>query len=505
MGLKCREAFPNGAGILAQLKKKKPLYVHLLLFLAAQFLVCAARGAQLNPQAIAAELRSGNFQQALADSDSLLVQHPGDPMLFTLRGLALRGLGRWKESLSSFDRALKNSPNFSPALEAAAETAYLNKDTRTARYLDRLLRSQPLNETANAMAGALAYENHQCKAAIRQFERSLRILLQSEVGVSQYSSCLLGANRSADAVAVLSQAAKVAPGNKNLQYNLAVAQLQNAQPKEAVASLESLLSWADPNGEVLNLLAAAQAASGDLEGSVASLRKAIQTAPEVESNYLDLAILSLEHDNPTPAFEVANAGIANVRKPSFRLYSVRGTAQAELSHYEDAEADFAKSLELQPQNPGAIAGKSLYYSRTDQPDKAVVLLREKLRTAPNDPVLNYLLADALVRAGAEPSKPEFKESQTALQRSLQAKPDSVEALALAGKLYIKENDLEHASEVLNKAVKNDPQNRAAMNQLLLVLRKLGRREEAARIAEQLTEIVNHDRQTTDKLRVNANR
>jgi len=506
MAFKCSSASPSGVHILLKTKVKKAgrPWV-LLLSLGMQMFTSSLKAGQVNPPAIAGELRAGNFQQALADSNALLTQHPGNPMLCTLRGLALRGLGRWKESLTSFERALKNSPNFAPALEAAAETAYLNKDARATRYLSRLLSKQPDNETANAMAGSLAYERHQCETAIRHFEHSTRVLVQNEVGVSQYSACLLEAKRAADAVSILVQAAKIAPGNKNLQYNLSVAQLQNGQPKDAVATLKSFTSWSDPNAQVMNLLAAAQTAAGDLDGGVNSLRKAIQIAPTMESNYLDLAILSLEHDSPTPALEVANAGIANVPHPSFRLYSIRGTAQAELSHYDDAEADFAKSLELQPQNPGAIAGKSLYLTRTDQPDKAVVLLREKLLTAPKDPVLNYLLADALVRAGAEPSKPEFEEAKVALQRSLQVKPDSVEALALAGKLYIKENDLEHASYVLNKAVKNDPENRAAMNQLLLVLRKLGRRQEAARVAEQLTALVNHDRQDSDKLRVDANR
>jgi Flp pilus assembly protein TadD len=97
------------------------------------------------------------------------------------------------------------------------------------------------------------------------------------------------------------------------------------------------------------------------------------------------------------------------------------------------------------------------------------------------------------------------EAQVALQRSLQVKPDAVEALALAGKLYIKENDLERASSVLKKAVNKDPENRAAMNQLLLVLRKLGRREEAAKVAERLTALVNRERENSDKLRVDASR
>src|SRR5882724_428920 len=480
-------------------------FLLFLLFLATQVSASFAFGADLNPQTVASELRAGNFRQALIDSEALLATHPGDPMVGTLRGLALRGVGRWKDGLRSFDTVLEKSPRFSPALEAAAETAYLNKDTRAVGYLARLLRLQPENEVAHAMAGAIAYEKHQCDVAIRHFQQSAHALAQSEVGVSQYSACLLKSGRTAEAVAILTRASAAMPASKNLQYNLGVAQLQSGKPKDAVATLKSLTSWSDPNSEELNLLAAAQLAAGDLEGSVASLRVAMRVAPADERNYLDLAILSLEHDSPTPALEVADAGIQNVPHPSFGLYSVRGMAQAELSHYDEAETDFAKSLELEPQNAGAVAGKSLYYTRTDQPDKAVVLLREKLRGATQDPVLNYLLADALVRAGAEPSNPEFKEAQVALQRCLHSKPNSVEALALAGKLYIKENALEQASQVLEQAVHSDPQNRAAMNQLLLVLRKLGRREEAIQSADKMTALVNRGRQDSEKLHIDTNR
>ncbi|MGA2811309.1 MAG: tetratricopeptide repeat protein [Candidatus Acidiferrum sp.] len=462
--------------------------------------VCAAD--EPTPQQISAELQSGRFDDALKDSASLLAAHPNDPMAETLHGLAQRGVGSWKEALESFDKALAKAPSFPPALKAASETAYLNKDPRAIGYLHRLLLLQPGNAVANAMAGALAYERGDCSTSVRHFARSGATLFHSEIAASQDSACLLKLHRPSEAVAVLQQAAAADPANKTLQYNLAVAQLLNGQPGDSVTTMKSLTAWSDPNADELNLLASAQAAAGDGEGSVASLRKAIELTPAQEDNYLDLATMSLEHDSPTPALEVADAGIHNVARPSYRLYAVRGMAQAELSHYDEAQSDFSKSLELQPGNPGAIAGKSLYYTHSDQPEKAVQLLREKLRASPDDPILNYLYADALARTGPEVAAPQFKEALRALERSLKAKPNYVEALALQGKLYIKADQLQEASRVLQQAVRDDPGNRAAMNQLLLVFRKLGKREEAAKIAERLTALLNQDRKNQEKVRVN---
>ena len=477
----------------------------LLVLLQFGCFLQTVRAESLTPATIAAKLRAGGFQQALVDSDRLLTAHPSDPVVGTLKGLALRGLGRWKESLARFDRVLKSNPSFLPALEAASETAYQNKDARAYVYLQSFVKRQPVNTTAHAMLGALEYERCNCKSSAEHFRRSEQIVSTNDIAASQYSACLLRLNRANDAVGVLQRAVASNPGNKDLQYNLAVALLQNSQPKEAVATLEAMLSSFDPDADILNLLASAQAATGDLQSSVTSLRKAIQAAPTEEANYLDLAIISLEHDSPSAGFEVADTGIRNVPNPSYRLYSVRATAQAELSHYDEAEADFAKSLELQPDNAGAVAGKSLYYSLTDQPEKAVPLLRKRLGASPRDPVLNFLLADALVRAGASPAKPAFKEAQAALQRALSAKPKYVEALALAGKLYVKEGALSPASDVLELAIQNDPTNRAAMNQLLLVLRKLGRTEEAQQVATRLTQLIHRDREESNKVRVDESR
>jgi len=106
---------------------------------------------------VATALSSHPYAQALRLLAPLLQASPGDASLWTLRGVALDGEGRTRESLASFYQALALDGSFTPALEGAAQTAYLYDDPKALQYIENLLAREPENEVANAMAGALTY------------------------------------------------------------------------------------------------------------------------------------------------------------------------------------------------------------------------------------------------------------------------------------------------------------------------------------------------------------
>ena len=74
-------------------------------------------------QAIQAALRARDFTQALELANSALKQSPRDAKLWMLQGVSEAGLGKNKEALISFHKALSISPNNLPALwKEAVET-----------------------------------------------------------------------------------------------------------------------------------------------------------------------------------------------------------------------------------------------------------------------------------------------------------------------------------------------------------------------------------------------
>jgi len=435
-------------------------------------------------------LNAHRYAEAAGMADASLSSRPTDPWLWTVRGMAMGGMGKTQASLESFDKALAIDPKYIPALKAASQLTYRNRDQQALKYLERLLTLSPDEAAAHAMFGVLEYEAHNCAGAIPHFEQSAQLILNNETSAAEYASCLLDAHRTADAVRVLSQARAAHPASRNLRYDLGLAQLEDGHGEDAIATLQPS---PDDDAGIVNLRASAESAAGKLDAAYADFKRAAEMSPQEERNYLDLALLCLDHNRQQLAVDVATVGIAHLPQDA-ALYGVRGIALAELAKYDAAQEDFTRATELDPAKPLGDVARSVLYVETDQPEKAKVSLREQLKKAPGDPVANTLLANLLIHQGAAPATAEFEEAKTALVRALQADPNALEALILLGKLDIQGSDLNGALSALERAERLDPNNRTTLNQMLLILRKLGRAQDAARVAERLTALLSEDAQ-----------
>jgi Flp pilus assembly protein TadD len=93
-----------------------------------------------------------------------------------------------------------------------------------------------------------------------------------------------------------------------LKYNLAIAQLRSHHPVEAIKILSPLAGAKDSG--LLNLLASAYTQANRPDDAFRTLEDAILVNPKEESNYMDLAILCLEHQQKKRSVIAATAGIS---------------------------------------------------------------------------------------------------------------------------------------------------------------------------------------------------
>ena len=130
---------------------------------------CALAFAQAPPDGIApvkAALQRGDFDGALQLLNLKLKTFPRSPQLWTLKGLAYQAKGDQKEALNSFQEALKNAPDYLPALEGAAKIEYDSEDQDAYQLLQHILRLKPGDRTAHAMSGVVAFKRGDCAQAI---------------------------------------------------------------------------------------------------------------------------------------------------------------------------------------------------------------------------------------------------------------------------------------------------------------------------------------------------
>jgi tetratricopeptide (TPR) repeat protein len=402
----------------------------------------------LSAESLADLLAAHRYTEALRAVESLIKDNPADPRLWTVRGMALGGLKKIEDGLASYDRALRIQPSFLAALKAASETAYASRHTRAGLYLGRLLEVDPTSEPAHAMAAVLAFEAHDCRKSIGHFKASLNQIRGSEIASAQYGYCLL----------------------------------ELGDTEGAAETLLPLAQSRDPG--ILNLVAAAQDASGRAAQAISTLRTAISLAPKDERHYLDLAVVYQKSGALVQSVEVLDAALREIPK-SARLFAMRGVMLAQLGELDKSEADFERAGLLEPDQTYSAAGLSVLFTETGRAEGAAKLVRRKLAQSPDDPALNYVLADALLREGAQPGQAEFTEAKTVLVRAVRTRPNFARAHAALGKIYAREGNASEAIRELNLALKLDPANRPALSQLATVLRQAGRTKEAADAAEQL--------------------
>ncbi len=288
---------------------------------------------------------AGQDQQSNAEAQRLLEQielglkqQPSNPRLLAARGLALERLNRDQDALQSFEKSLAISPKFLIALEGAAEITYRTHDPKTTDYLSRILQQDPQNAAAHGMAGALAFEEHDCPAANRHFAAAEPALNDNPLALAQWGECLLAEDEAHLATKQLGQSLRLRPQDKTVSYNLALALHLDHHDEEALEITKTLAADSD----VLNLVGSIYAGQDKVADAIAAFRKATELDPKNEQNYIDLASLCLDHQSFDIAADIVNVGIANI-PDSAALYTLRGAIAAQTSNIEQSAADFERA------------------------------------------------------------------------------------------------------------------------------------------------------------------
>src|SRR3954451_4616581 len=220
------------------------------------FLMCAVSVSAQNatPSAstapIESALREHDYQHALQLSQSAVQQSPKNPKLWALQGIALSGIGRKREALAAYNRAIAISPDYLPALEGAAELEYDAENKRALPLLERVVKLRPNDPTANAMLGVVKYKQHDCASAVQHFRASWQLIASQSAALAQYGTCLMNLDKAEDALPIFQRLLALQPDDSHSRHNLAVVQMAAHSPKGAIEPLQPLLTTTQPDPDV---------------------------------------------------------------------------------------------------------------------------------------------------------------------------------------------------------------------------------------------------------------
>jgi tetratricopeptide (TPR) repeat protein len=466
----------------------------LLLALGLQSLGQSAPGA--NPaQGIQAALQARDYAQALQLISAELQHSPQNARLWTLQGFALAGLGKDREALAAYDKALTISPDFLPALEGAAELEYKAGNTHAVARLNRILELRPEDPTSHAMLAALAYKQHDCATAVKHFAASAQLISTRPSALAEYGACLMDLGRAPDAVPIFQQIVARFPENLRARYDLAAAQTAVHQEKDAVETLQPLLEAKDPDSDVLDLASSAYEAQGDTPKAVELLRQAIVSSPTKVKYYLDFATLSFNHQSFQVGIDMVDAGLKRMPKAA-PLYVARGVLYIQLAQYEKGEADFQTATQLDPSQASSAVAQGMAQIQQSNLDQALGTVNSHLRRHPQEAFLYYMKAQILVQKGVLPGSPEFKEAIASATRATQLNPEFVLPRDVLGNLYLQSGQLDLAVTQCRLALRGNPSDQEALYHLIQALRRSGKgsKAEMAELVKRLADLRRESRE-----------
>ena len=436
---------------------------------------------------VSAALRAHDFDQAIALSQAALKTTPNSPQLWTLQGIAYANKGDSKHALAAFEEALKISPKYVAALAGAAQINYQEGKQAAVPLLNRLLEVRPDDPTAHAMLAVMDYRRGDCAAAVPHFEKAKALVDAQVDAIHAYATCLVRLKRLDDATATFEHAIALKPDDPQERRLLASIQLMNQKPKDAIATLQPLLTRSDVDSGTLQLASRAYEETGDTPQAVSTLRQALLLDPKNTSLYLDFANICFEHQSFQVGVDVLTEGLT-LQPKADDLYVARGVLLVQLAQYDKAEADFQKANDLNPNQSLSIAAQGLAAVQSNDLDHALASVQEKLAKKPNDPLLLYLQADVLSQKGAAPGTPEFELAMKSAKRAVALQPTLGSARAVLAKLYMQSEQYPEAIEQCRKALEIDPKDQTAVYRLIQALRKTGQTKEIPELLTRLAQL-----------------
>jgi predicted Zn-dependent protease len=194
---------------------------------------------------------------------------------------------------------------------------------------------------------------------------------------------------------------------------------------------------------VENLLTQAYVGNAQPQEALASLQKAAMLSPRNERLFSFVADACMESNDYRLGLKVVNIGLRDLPQ-SARLHYERAMFLTQLDQFDQAKPEFELAAKLAPGSEIgylALAHEELFEGSI--PD-AIRTAREGVGKGYENHALLTVLGEALIRSGVSPGQPEFTEAQTALEKAVAIQPNDPTSQIALGQVYLVASRLEDA-------------------------------------------------------------
>jgi len=432
-------------------------------------------------------IRSRQYDRAVQAARKQLRQTPGNYRLWTLEGIALSLNGSAPDAISAFEKALRLSPNYLPALKGEVQLLYISGDKRAIPLLEQILKTDAADSTAHEMLATLKRKQGDCTGAVAHFAVIADKLDKHAGSLEAFGDCLVQLQRYTEAVPVFEKLVAAVPEQSYPRYDLALVLVSAKQYDLALQAITPLVAAQTRDPEVLSLASEINETLGNTLQAVELLRQAIVLSPSTPDYYVSFATLCLDHDSFQTGIQMMDVGLQNA-PGSAALYLSRGLLHAQLAEYDAAEVDFRKAEQSDSRQSLSAYALDLAEMQKNNPQRALEQVQAQVKEHPESPLLNFLLAKLLMDGTPASDSTEFKQAMQSVQRAVQLKPDLVDAHDLLASMYMSTGKYDRAVDESRISLNYAPADESATYHLLIALRHTGHKDELPALVKRLSQL-----------------
>ncbi|MGI8962245.1 MAG: tetratricopeptide repeat protein [Bryobacteraceae bacterium] len=268
-----------------------------------------------------------------------------------------------------------------------------------AQQLRAALQLQPTLWKVQALLGMCEKRIGQTVNAQLDLEKSFAQLTEEKIRVQtgmELIELYYGAGALDKATAVVSVLRQLKPTDVDILYTAHRIYLDLADE-----SMLSITMLAPDSARMHQLMAHEAARQGNTEGAIAQYRQALKIDPKIPGLHFELAEALSGSKQPSDReavereYKAALAANPFDEKSECRL----GDIAARQSDLKAAAAHYSRALELQPNDADANLGLAKTLISTNQPEKAISLLRHAAQLEPFNATIHYHLSVLYRKAG----------------------------------------------------------------------------------------------------------
>ena len=338
------------------------------------------------------EMGAGEWKQALATADKLQKAQPKNPAAANLLGLIKLGQFDLDGARAAFTKIAEKYPDFLPAQLNLARVAELQgKPDKAEQILEKILDKQPANGAVLTRFVHLLLRNGQPDRALAAAQRAHEAAPTDKGITAGLIDLYIRLGHKNKALTLAQQeSGRNEPDNVPLIAARARAELAAGHKSDAAQSLRRLIEIYPSNIAQRRQLAAVLLSAGDAAGARQAIAAAIKIAPRNPQLIADQLAIELK----TSGLAAALATAARLQKsdPGWPLApALPGDVYMAAKQYAKAAAAYQAAFRQAP-SALLVARLAQAKSAAGQPDAAAGLLRDWLAKHPEDIGIGALLA-----------------------------------------------------------------------------------------------------------------